>query len=281
MAWAKLKPLLTRDLGGPPLLPKRALAVRIGFTIALIVSLVVLVLDQAWLRTPLPPYVPPPSPTPTQAPHFALDDADLGPQIRLYRFYPTDDVLDGYAIEGGDGRLYVSYPMGVKPSQWGMEGPWPPQVGILDAGRVTLIRFDARKPKAMPEISAEIDGLWNGMPVVRVRDSATEDHYAAITPSGVAALSQKPPVVRPWPCIAFNGGRMCQVMSGRRWQVSVSLPGREPMIIKGAPYVMGPPYEGRPDTGIVKLLGGGRHHFLLVEYHPGQDAAECLEGEAP
>lgn len=283
MYWAKLKSILGRDLGGPSLLPTKVWGVRRGFSFVLVASLAVLVFDQAWLRTPPPPYMPPPSPIPTPAPHFALDDVDLGPGVQLTRFYPNDDVLDGRAIEGNDGRLYVNYPMGISPPQWGMEGPWPPHVGTLEAGHLRVIRFDSRWPKATPEISAEIEGLWHGMPVVRVRDSVTEYRYVTITQTGIATLARRPPFSKlPWPCIGFDGGRVCQVMSSDgRWGISISLPGRDLMLVKGAPYLMGRPYEGRPDTGSIKLVGGGPHHFLLVEYHIGQDAAECLEGYAP
>lgn len=62
--------------------------------------------------------------------------------------------------------------------------------------------------------------------------------------------------------------------------MTIALPGRDPIMVKGASYIMGPPYQGRPDTGELWLAGGGRHHFLLVEWHIGQDAAECLEGDA-
>lgn len=276
--------MLARDLGGPQLLPTKLLGARLGFTIVLVTSLVVLVLDQAWLRTPAPPYVPLASPTPTAAPHFELDDVDLGPHIRLYRFYPTDNVWDGSAIESADGRFYVGYRGSFSPAQWGMEGPSPSGVALLNAGVMTSIHFESRQatPPAH-EVSAELEGLWNGLPVIGIQETWSDSaaRYVVIGASGLRRLASAPPrQTRYQPCIAFAGGRICQVMSRMGSEVSIALPGREPLLVRGARYVSRPPYSGRTETGDVRLVGGGRHHFLLVEYHSGQDAAECLEGDA-
>ena len=283
MAWTKLKSLLGRDLGGPSLLPTKVWGARRGFTLVLVASLAVLAVDQAWLRTPPPPYKPPPSPTPTTAPHFALDDIDLGPGVRLTRFYPNDNLFDGFAVEAGDGQLYVNYAAGLSPAQWGMEVPCCSAVGILNQGHITPLSLSPSSQKARQYLgSAHLEGLWRGMPIVHLADGTIAgNRYIAISPAGIVALPHRPPVsTRPSPCIGFDGGRVCNIMSGIS-EVSISLPGRANLLIKGARYLDSPPYSGTPETGSVRLVGGGRHHFLLVEYHIGQDAAECLEGEVP
>jgi len=285
VAWAKVKSVLGRDLGGPSLLPTKVLGIRRGFTFVLAASLLVLVIDQAWLHRPPAPYVPPPSPTPTQAPHFALDDVDLGPGIRLTRFYPNDNVWDGYAVEAGDGKLYVNYSGSVSPAQWGLEVPERTAVATLAQGHLSPIQFSASPQRsAQYSLSAELEGLWHGLPIIHVTDGANaRDWFVTISGSKIVTLTHRPPISyqsSPW-CIAFDGGRICSVMSGANWEVSISLPGRDSLLVKGARYANDPPYAGTWDTGNVKLIGGGRHHFLLVEYHIGQDAAECLEGDAP
>jgi hypothetical protein len=281
VAWAALKAALVKDLGGPSLLPTRIWGVRRAFTITLAALLVALAADQAWLRHPVAMQRPAPSPSPSPAPHFALDDVDLGPRVQLTRFYPSGDLFDGYAIEAGDGRFYVDYGRTLSPAQWDMEGPPPMELAMLSGGLVTAIRFSSIDSKAgVGDVSEDLEGLWHGMPVVHVHDgAAVAERWIAIGSAGMTTFARRPPSTKwTWPCVDFGGGRVCQVMSGRRWAVSISLPGRDRVSLGGAPYVMGPPYEGRPDMGEIKLVGGGPHNFLLVEYHQGQDAAECLEG---
>lgn len=275
--------MLVRDLGGPALLPTKVWGARRGFTVVLVASLAVLAVDQAWLRTPQPPYKPPPSPAPTQAPHFALDDIDLGPEVRLTRFYPNDNLWDGNAVEAGDGQLYVNYNPTVSPAQWGMEVPCCSAVAILTRGHMTPIRFPASSQNSAQYVgSAWLEGLWHGLPVVHLADGTKAgDRYVTVSASGISALPHRPPLSRrSSPCIGFDGGRICNAMSGANWEVSISLPGRDTLLVRGARYLDGPPYSGTSEIGNVKLIGGGRHHFLLVEYHIGQDAAECLEGDA-
>ena len=282
--WAKLKAVLTRDLGGPSLMPTSMWKVRRGFWIVLVVSLAVLAVDQAWLWWPSQPYVSPPTPTPTAAPHFALDDVNLGPDIQLTRFYPNDNFWDGNAVEAGDGQLYVGYGAGLSPAQWGMEVPCCTEVGILTQGRMTPIQFSTSAQRAAKYyVTAVLEGVWHGMPIVHVRDGTEAgDRYVAISATGIEPLRHRPSVSkRSSQCIDFDDGRVCNIMSDANWEVSISLPGRDSLLVKGARYANGPPYSGSQDTGNIKLIGGGRHHFLMVEYHIGQDAAECLEGDAP
>jgi len=226
----------------------------------------------------------------TPPPHFALDDVDLGPSVRLTRFYPDFNIsfAGAFAVEGGDGKLYVAYDPSRPPRTWGFTGENAGELSILDKGVLIPVQLLPHKVVLGQDWqTVGLEGLLGGMPIVRVQDrnrggKLVYDGYVVIGTRGVETLSGRPAhIQRPlWqPCISFDGGRICA--AAVRGDVTIALPGRDPIVVKGANYVMGPPYEGRLDTGELWIAGGGRHHFLLVEWHIGQDAAECLEGDTP
>src|SRR5438132_3077539 len=85
--WRRIKSFLFRDLGGPSLVPTSVWGTRPVFPIVLVTFLAALVIDQLSFQYPLPIPKAPPAPSPSP-PHFAIDDLDLGPQVRLTRFVP-------------------------------------------------------------------------------------------------------------------------------------------------------------------------------------------------
>ncbi|MDQ6769669.1 MAG: hypothetical protein M3Z54_06750 [Gemmatimonadota bacterium] len=221
----------------------------------------------------------PPPPTPEPSPHFALDDVNLGPHIRLVRFAPDFDIYRGQAVEGADGNLYIAYDPGRGPDKWGFTGGEPIAVGILNGGRTRQI-FSTRG------IYLSMEGLKDGMPLISVPDypvRPTKNLYVQVSASGIRRLPRgyepSQPAYSPYsPCIPFDGGKMCE---GNEAVHFTTRNGRS-IIIAGERYAYsGSGTNASFTTDGVTLIGGGRHRFLLVEYQNMRGVAECLEGFAP
>jgi len=137
----------------------------------------------------------------TTRPQFALDHVDLGPSIRLTRFTPDYDIYPVQnAVEGANGRLYVAYLPGRPPSQWGLIGGEASRVGTLDNGKMHSIHVSDNKTfNSDPPMQGLLwmEGLLNGMPVVRVREGNTWRHVL-ITNDGVRRLMTVPPGLQQW-----------------------------------------------------------------------------------
>ena len=275
--WRRVRSALFQDLGGPSLIPTKVWGTRPVFPILLVVFVAALIIDQLALQYPIA--APVPSPSPAQTPvHFGIDDVDLGPKIRLTRFTPTFDIYPNAAVEGADGRLYVTYYPNRPPQQWGFMGGEPSRIGVLDDGRITNIRLPGDDVSA-PNNPATVNliGLKDGMPVVELYRPGPGPE-AVITPSGVRVLPASPSDIEtPGPCIRFAGGTICQATLGHRSVVFFALPGRAPFVVQSSTYQVND--SSLPQLGDVRLEGGGAHRFLIVEYR--FDDAECLEGYAP
>lgn len=242
------------------------------------------------IREPTPqlPMVPPPSPSPS--PHFALDDLDLGPNVRLTRFHPDFDAFFSVAVEGADGKLYLAYGTEKLPEMWGHTGEITSGFGVFDGSSVRPIDLMAMGDKDYVGLEGRVDfvGFSDGVPVVRDENGKGE-HYFLLSANGPAAAS-KPYVIsqRSSPCVPFGGGRICESTKGRWSAIDFEVPGRKPVLMAGAIYTVDERSTSIPDTGIVhsvvahgdvQVEGGGRHVFLVTEYHPRQGTAECLVGE--
>jgi hypothetical protein len=232
------------------------------------IAVLLLALDHVHLVPPTP--IAAPSPTTRPAFHFALDDIDLGPRVRLTRFIPDFDIYPRSAIEGPDGKLYVAYYPNRPPYYWNTEGGEASRLGILDKGRITPIVLSKEETSGEPLNPGRIDivGLQQGQPVVSIIEPGPRERYVEITTHGIQTLQRIAPTLedQPWPpCIPFDGGKICDDHSTNRYRVKIDLPNHSPILVSAA--------------GNVWLAGGGRHRFLLVEYDGG--SAECLEGYAP
>lgn len=152
----------------------------------LVAALAVLSVDQLALHAPVSVPTPRPSPSPSPPPHFALDDVDLGPNVRLTRFYPDFNIsfAGAFAVEGGDGKLYVAYDPGRAPWTWGFTGENTGELSILDKGILTPVRLLPYKTVPGHDwLRVDLEGLWDGMPVVRVQhnhDDKVVYKYAVI-----------------------------------------------------------------------------------------------------
>jgi hypothetical protein len=259
--------------------------------VALVIALIALGFSHLYIVRPVPIAPPQSTSSPAPPPHFALDDLDLGPAIRLTRFYPDFDLYPGRALEGADGNLYVAYYPNRPPDAWGFTGGEPSRLGILDGGKLTplfLTKDDVAK--SMNPGRIEIQGLENGQPVISINDGPTSQ-YMLVTGGSAQPLPDLPKTLKKsGPCIDFAGGTICEDSSTKGSAVRITLPNREPVLVVGASYPidrstvsnMGLPLKWQTsEIGDVWLEGGGHDRFLLVEYHPGQGAAECLEGFAP
>jgi len=235
------------------------------------------------------------TPVPTPRPRFALDQVDLGPSVRLTRFTPDFDIdpVKGGAVEAADGRLYVAYLPGHPPSEWSGVGTGSPsRIGILDDGKIHPVHVsDDKKFNRDPPLPGLVfmEGVYDGMPVVRIRQDDAWS-YVLITHDDARPLMTLPPTLQQWkPCIPFGGGSMCQIEIGLSHAEAVRVTMRDgrSVIIGGGPYTVTIPSTPTElgttytDTENVVLAGGGRHRFLLDEYHPGQFAGEELEGFSP
>lgn len=234
---------------------------------------------------------------PTPRPQFALDQVDLGPSVRLTRFTPEFDIdpIAGGAVEAADGRLYVAYLPNHPPPEWsGVGTGTASRVGILDDGKMQPVHVsDDKEFNRNPPTAGLVymEGVSDGMPVVRIWQ---EDawRYVLIAQDGARPIMTLPPTLQQWkPCIPFGGGSMCQIEIGSSHAaaVRVTMPNGRSLVIGGGPYTvtystpteLGPKITTYTNTENVELAGGGRHRFLLVEYHQGQFAGECLEGFSP
>ncbi len=265
-------PRLNVEVSGMPLaMPRSPRTVRPAFLIVLAFVLLIAALSHVHVvRTP-PISTPAPTPTPEPSPHFALDDVNLGPHIGLTRFTPDFDIYPGQAVEGADGNLYVAYDPGRGPDHWGFTGGEPIAVGILHAGRI-------REIFSTGGIYLQMEGLKDGMPLISIPDPVrpTKNLYVQVSASGIRRLPRGYESSQQWysPCIPFDGGKMCD---GNDNVPFTTRDGRT-IIIAGEHYA----YEWGAITAYttdgVRLIGGGRHHFLLVEYQNMRSVAECLGG---
>lgn len=237
-----------------------------------------------------------PAPSPTTPPHFAIDDLDLGPSVRVTRFVPDFDIYPGRAVEGADGLLYVAYHPHRPPPLWHQIGGEPARLGILNEGRITPIAVSRDKTfnEAFPMYGIlEFAGLLNGAPVVIVREGANAEtiRFVAVSKNGTRTLPGQPKQLQSPPrCAPFNGGTICDEQEpGRYTAVRIATRGGRSILVGGERYsydVISYAHSERQtrsvtEIGDVWLAGGGRHRFLLVEDHAGQGVAECLEGYAP
>lgn len=230
----------------------------------------------------------PSSPTATPPPHFALDDLTLGRGFKLTRFIPNGiDISGNDAVEGKDRKLYIIYSPRLWPWQWSEPGGEPSRLGILDRqGHIHPIELVPDEDKLNDHWGRiELLGLYQGMPVVHVRDPGSERYYV-VGPHSTSTLVQPPhPIDAVSQCIAFDGGQMCTRRPGGDWTVEIHLPGRDPLTVTGAvdevDWIDRTTYVRHRDVrnGEVWLEGGGPDIFLLTEFHQLQGAAECLFGE--
>ncbi len=237
-----------------------------------------------------------PSSTPTPPPHFAIDDLDLGPQVRLTRFVPDFDIYPGRAVEGADGQLYIAYYPNRRPPLWHQTGGEPSRLGILNEGRITPIAVSHDKSfnEPFPLYGIlEFAGLLNGAPVVLVREGANAEtiRFVAVSSDGLRTLPAPPKQLQSPPaCAPFDGGSICDEHEpGRYSAVRITTRSGRSILVGGERYsydVVSYAKSRRQirtvtEIGDVWLAGGGRHRFLIVEDHAGNGSAECLEGYAP
>jgi hypothetical protein len=260
--------------------------------VALIAAVLVLVVN--YLR-PHSEVLPAASPVP--APHFAIDDLDLGPTVRLTRFIPDFDVYPGRAVEGADGKLYIAYYPNRRPPQWHQIGGEPSRLGTLNDGRITPIAVSHDKTfnETIPMYGIlDFAGLFNGLPVFLVRDGpAGSRRYFVAGRGGLRSLpasAYQSQVQSPPPCAPFDGGTICNEHEpGRYSAVRITTRSGRSILVGGVRYsydVISYVRSRRQtrsvtEIGDVWLAGGGRHRFLIVEDHAGDGTAECLEGYAP
>jgi len=184
------KSIWSRNLGGPSLFPSKVWGVRPGFRVVLLAVLAVLCIDQLALHTPVSVPAPRPSPSPTPPPHFALDDLDLGPTVRLTRFFPDFDIYPGNAVEGADGQLYIAYYPDRPPPIWHQIGGEASRLGILNEGQITPIAVSHDKTfnAAQPSYGIlDFAGLLKGMPVVIVHEGTANTiiRWVAVSSHGL------------------------------------------------------------------------------------------------
>lgn len=242
------------------------------------------------IREPIPPLtMPSPAsawPTPGPKLHFAIDDLDLGPSVRLTRFTPDFDIYPGSAVEGADGKLYVAYYPDRPPEQWGFEGGEASRLGVFEDDHIRPIQLVPHEEKLeMNPGRIDLLGLVHGKPVVRTNDAGV-DRYFIVGPDGVSESSQMPSSIEHrWPCIRFGGGQVCDARAPRGFAVQFTIPGRTPQLVTGSIYTVerrtssGELSRAFVDEGDVVFEGGGPDVFLVTEYHASQEAAECLVGE--
>jgi hypothetical protein len=261
--------------------------------IALAVAVLLLVVNAVRLA---PRSTALPASSPTTSPHFAIDDLDLGPSVRLTRFVPDFDIYPGRAVEGADGLLYIAYYPHRPPLLWHQIGGEPSRLGILNEGRITQIAASRDKSfnEAFPLYGIlEFAGLLNGAPVVLVREGAAAEtfRFVAVSADGLRTLPAPPKQLQSPPtCAPFDGGKICDEQEpGRYTAVRITTRTGRSVLVGGERYsydVISYAQSRRQtrsvtEIGDVWLAGGGRHRFLLVEDHAGQGVAECLEGYVP
>jgi hypothetical protein len=260
------------------------------FLIAMIVALIALGINHYNLVRPIPVPTPRPTQAPVPPPHFALDDIDLGPTVHITRFYPDFDIYPNNAVEGSDGNLYVAYYPNRPPWTWGFTGGEASRIGILDHGHIrplNITRDDAEKEMHPGRMG--IDGLYDGLPVVRINDGPAPRLVTLDNGAVMPFVGRPEQIFQGGPCIEFNGGTVCSKSEAYREVVLISLPHQSPILVVSATYLVDRSTVTKAglhlkwkatEVGDVRLEGGGRHHFLLLEYHFGQNAAECLEADA-
>lgn len=250
------------------------------FVVALGAALVVLGASTSFVTEPLPPLAPSPSPSsPSPPPHFALDDLDLGPSIRLTRFYPDFDIYRGAAVEGADGRLYIEYFPNRPPPQWSLEGGEASRLGVFEGGRIQPVRLEPGEDKlSMDSGRISIIGLSRGVPIVQAHDVGV-DRFFALRSSGPTPIRKPATIERmTWPCRGFDAGQICQASEGN-WEVIEFRPReRRPFRLAASIYPVANE-SGGLERGELWLEGAGPDYFFVTENHPGQNAAECLIGE--
>jgi len=237
-----------------------------------------------------------PAASPVPVLHFAIDDLDLGPRVRLTRFIPDFDIYPGRAVEGADGQLYIAYYPNRRPPQWHQIGGEPSRLGTLDDGRITPIAVSHDKAfnEPFPLYGIlEFAGLLNGEPVVLIREGSNAEtiRFVAVSAHGLRTLPTPPKQLQSPPiCAPFDGGTICdEEEPGRYTAVRITSRTGRSVLVGGERYsydvsscVQSPCQTRRvTEIGDVWLAGGGRHRFLIVEDHAGDGTAECIEGYAP
>jgi hypothetical protein len=266
--------------------------VRPEFLIALIAVVTIFAVNLVYISHQVPVVRPEPTSGPTIPPLFTIDYVDLGQRVHLTRFVPDFDVYWGNAVEGADSRLYVAYYPNRPPRDWGFTGGEASRIGILENGHMHPILVSRDKElnsQSPPAGSIQLEGLDDGMPVIKVREEYRERLVVVGTHGVTTIRSLSGRLQGLSPCIPFAGGRICNDDRPYDFAVSVAIPGQPYAVIHGAGYSVDRfsiANNIRHDsfgweTGDVELIGGGRHSFLLCENHGGQELGECLEGSAP
>jgi len=236
-----------------------------------------------------------PLPSSTSPSHFAIDDLDLGPAVRLTHFVPDFEIYPRHAVEGADGQLYIAYYPDRPPPLWHQMGGQASRLGKLNEGRITPITVSHDKTfnEVNPSFGLlDFEGLVDGMPVFAVSEGTAQTiRLVRVDTHGLRTLLNPPRHLRNPPlCAPFDGGKICDEHEpGRYIAVRITTRTGRSILVGGERYTYDvisytqthQQIRRVTEIGDVWLAGGGRHRFLLVEDHAGQGIAACLEGYVP